>query len=344
MSRNYFYYQQSEQFSFYAIPKVFFENSEFEEMSLDAKILYSILLDRMNLSRKNKWMDDEGRIYIIYTIEEITKVLRCGESKAIRLLNELEKKFGLVEKKKQGLGKPNLLYVKNFVRNDFIYNRNDGYSHISDAEDIDNENESSDLLIEQPSNIQIESSELSKKQSNYTDYNYTEFNNTNSTNLSIYQDCNKSSDVDKTLMDGLIEDDGKNLVDNIDYMGLRRYYREKFEALLDFSEIAESEHKERFREVINIMVDVCASPSRTVKIENADIPKEVVVEAYEQLNYEKVVYVLQCINNLKYQIKNTKKYLIVALYNASKTYYNDIIATEYRKVNGYDIYCGEEKY
>ena len=345
MDRNYFYYEQSEQFAFYAVPKVLYESSEFQDMSLDAIALYSILLDRMNLSRRNKWMDEEGRIYIIFTIEEMTKVLRCGETKAIRVLNELEKKYGLVEKKKQGLGKPNLLYVKNFVRNDFIYNRNDGYSHISDTEDIDNGNESSDHLIEQPSNIQIESSDLSNIKSNYTDYNYTDCNNTNSFNLSIYQDCDTKSNANMALMEGRIgtkEDD--KFLNKPNYMGLREYYREKFEDMLELSEFEESEHKERFKEIINIMVDVCTSPSRTVQIENTDVPKEAVVEAFEQLNYDKVEYVLKCINNLPYQIKNTKKYLIVALYNASKTYYNDIIATEYRRVNGYDKYGGEEKY
>ncbi len=92
-----------------------FTEDRFWNISTDAKLLYGILLDRMNLSAKNGWLDNKGRVYIIFTIEEIKDSLGCAEQKAIKLLNELEKKCGLIEKKRQGLGKPNLIYVKNFV-------------------------------------------------------------------------------------------------------------------------------------------------------------------------------------------------------------------------------------
>ncbi len=83
-------------------------------MTSNAKILYSILLDRMNLSAKNSWFDEEGRVFIIFTIHEIVKSINCSERKAVQLMNELED-IGLIERKKQGLCKPNLIYVKNFI-------------------------------------------------------------------------------------------------------------------------------------------------------------------------------------------------------------------------------------
>ena len=115
MTYDYFYGQQAEMFTFYRVPKLLFTEDCFWNVSTDAKLLYGILLDRMNLSARNGWLDEEGRVYIIFTIEEIKGALGCAEKKAVKLLDELEKKCGLIERKRQGLGKPNLIYVKNFI-------------------------------------------------------------------------------------------------------------------------------------------------------------------------------------------------------------------------------------
>lgn len=109
---DYFYGKQADQFAFYRVPKTLFTEERFWNVSADAKMLYGILLDRMNLSAENSWLDDAGRVYIIFTIGEIKNSLGCAEKKAVKLLDELEKKCGLIERKRQGLGKPNLIYVK----------------------------------------------------------------------------------------------------------------------------------------------------------------------------------------------------------------------------------------
>ena len=113
---DYFYGPEGEQFSFIRVPKIFFENEAYRSMSAEAKILYGFLLDRVSVSLKNGWKDDQNRIFIICTIEEIMEKIGCGNKKAIQLLAELEDKIGLIERKRQGLGKPNLIYVKNFIR------------------------------------------------------------------------------------------------------------------------------------------------------------------------------------------------------------------------------------
>ena len=112
---DYFYGAEAEQFSFYRIPKVLFTEERFRSVSAEAKVLYGLLLDRMSLSCKNGWLDKEGRVYIIFTIEEVMTALGCADQKAGKLLHELESKCRLIERKRQGLGKPNLIYVKNFV-------------------------------------------------------------------------------------------------------------------------------------------------------------------------------------------------------------------------------------
>lgn len=115
MQYEYFYGAQAEQFSFYRIPKALFTEPNFRELSTDAKVLYGILLDRMSLSLKNQWLDAQNKVYIILTVEEIMDALNCANQKATRLMVELEKQAGLIERKRQGLGRPNLIYVKNFA-------------------------------------------------------------------------------------------------------------------------------------------------------------------------------------------------------------------------------------
>ena len=113
MTLDYFYGQAGELFSFFRIPKALFQEQRFQNLSTDAKTLYGILLDRMSLSVKNEWFDKKGRVFIIFTIEDVKRTLRCADNKATRLLRELEE-FGLIERKRRGQGKPCLVYVKNF--------------------------------------------------------------------------------------------------------------------------------------------------------------------------------------------------------------------------------------
>ncbi len=112
---NYFYGPQAEQFAFYRIPKALFTAPAYRGISTDAKVLYGLLLDRVSLSARNDWLDEQGRVYIVFTVEEIMENLACGNKKAVCLLRELETEAGLIERKRRGLGKPNLIYVKNFV-------------------------------------------------------------------------------------------------------------------------------------------------------------------------------------------------------------------------------------
>ena len=113
---DYIHSEETEQFSFLRVPKILLQNDTFKGISAEAKLLYSILFDRTELSNRNGWRDDQDRVYIIFTIAEITENMNCGNKKAIQLLDELEHKAGLIERKRQGLGKPNLIYVKSFYR------------------------------------------------------------------------------------------------------------------------------------------------------------------------------------------------------------------------------------
>lgn len=111
---DYFYGQSGEMFSYFRVPKILFRDIKFKDLSTDAKTLYGILLDRMSLSVKNGWLDEQGRVYIIFPVQAVMDALGCADNKATKLFRELEQ-CGLVERKRRGLGKPNLIYVKNFA-------------------------------------------------------------------------------------------------------------------------------------------------------------------------------------------------------------------------------------
>lgn len=115
---DYFYKRDLERFQFFMLPKILVTGEQFKTISSDAKILYACLFDRISLSAKNDWLDKEGRIYIIFTIEEIMKTINRSRPTAVKALDELDKNtrgIGLIERKRLGFGKPNIIYVKDFT-------------------------------------------------------------------------------------------------------------------------------------------------------------------------------------------------------------------------------------
>ena len=121
----------AEQYSFYRIPKRLITGDEFQDTSTEAKLLYGLMLDRLQLSIRNQWLDSLNRVYIIYTVEDIMADLHCGNQKACKLLSELENKTGLIKRKRQGLGKPSLIYVLKFSTS---CPQNDSESHFKTCE------------------------------------------------------------------------------------------------------------------------------------------------------------------------------------------------------------------
>ena len=168
---DYFYKEQSEQYAFYRIPKVLIVDEEFADLSTDAKLLYGLLLDRVSLSSSSGWLDECGRVYIIYTIKSIQRDMCCGVKKAVKLLKELEG-AGLIEKVIQGQGKPALIYVKNFSG---ALSKGQGKSCQKDNTGL----------------FQRTTLEVSKGQPNNTESNNTEYSNTNPILSVVDKDADK---------------------------------------------------------------------------------------------------------------------------------------------------------
>ena len=272
MTLDYFYGQAGELFSFFRIPKALFQEQRFQDLSTDAKTLYGILLDRMSLSVKNEWFDKKGRVFIIFTIEDVKRTLRCADNKATRLLRELEK-FGLIERKRRGQGKPCLVYVKNF-------------SSESSKESVKNRDNDDSCGSKIACQDPVKSRGIKKKE------NKTEMNNTN-----------------------LILSDESEKMKNREL--LEEYFSHSIE--IDLLHRLYPDDEDTLYQIVNLLVDTCATNRKLLRIAGDDKPAEVVRSRFMKLNADHIRFVLKCLAENSNPIRNMKQYLLASLYNAPTT-------------------------
>ena len=292
MTLNYFYGNQAEQFTFYRVPKVLFTDPNLKVISAEAKILYGLLLDRMTLSSANGWLDSKGRVFIIYTIEEMMQQLGCAQQKTAKLLAELEKSVGLIERKRQGLGRPNLIYVKNFVTEMSSENSQPREPQIQNCE-----NQKSGFA-------RITDQDFPESQTNYTE-------NSSDTDMS-YTD-NPFSSVQKRSR----RTDAKGS----DAMAEYELYQNLIESNLEFDDLKEAHpcESEMLEDIMHIILDTVCSSRRLIRVAGDDKPKEIVKGVFLKLTREHIEYVLECMKANTSQIRNIRQYLLAALYNAPMT-------------------------
>ena len=272
MTLNYFYGQAGELFSFFRIPKALFQEQRFQDLSTDAKTLYGILLDRMSLSVKNEWFDKKGRVFIIFTIEDVKRTLRCADNKATRLLRELEK-FGLIERKRRGQGKPCLVYVKNF-------------SSESSKESVKNRDNDDSCGSKIACQDPVKSRGIKKKE------NKTEMNHTN-----------------------LILSDESEKMKNREL--LEEYFSHSLE--IDLLLRLYPDDEDTLYQIVNLLVDTCATNRKLLHIAGDDKPAEVVRSRFMKLNADHIRFVLKCLAENSSPIRNMKQYLLASLYNSPTT-------------------------
>lgn len=332
MTFDYYYGAQAEQFNFIRIPKAMIVDPMFADLSVNAKLLYGVLLDRMNLSMKNRWFDSENRVYIIYQIAEIMEDFNFSKKTAVRYLNELEN-FGLVEKKRRGLGLPSLLYVKNFVV--FQDHSESDDTDFDDVAEDDNLNEnmetsrgiqgetsrgvrtytSRSVDMETSKGVQKETLRGAKSELQEVTKRGPLISKTNSNNININntKESNNilSNPIVKNAVDrmgreeeSLFEKNTKMVKDNIDYdVLISRHYLEK--SMIDG--------------MVNLIVETIISENDYIIISSTKFPKEAVKSRFSKLDISHIEYVLECMNHNTTNIKNIKKYLLAALYNAPTT-------------------------
>ena len=340
---DYFRGMEAEQYSFYRVPKVLFTAECFKSLSCEAKVLYGLMLDRMSLSIKNRWFDEEDRVYIIFTVEEIAELLNCGTQKAVKLMKELDSNqgIGLIEKKRLGLGKPNVIYVKNFMlkekhsfeqeekASENLENTQNSENHNSrimkttiqefpESQFKNGENHNSGIVKttnqEFPESqfkngenhtsriVKITTQEVPKSQSNNTDINKTDFSETDP--IQSYQSLTADEvyPVEEDVMEKM-ETYRALIQDNNDY-----------ECFLDKRE------REEVDELVELMVEILMLPdNRVVRIGGADKPVSVVKSRFLKLTYSHIEYVLFSLHRNTSKVANIKAYLLATLYNSSMT-------------------------
>ena len=287
---NYYKGFEGDMHSFYRIPKVLFTHGYFEKMACEAKVLYGLMLDRMSLSIQNKWMDEENKVYIFFSIDDVMKMMRCGREKAVNLMKALEE-YGLIEKRRLGHGKANIIYVKNFCLESY-----------PNAAPLETQN-AYDQKLNQPSDFQkygnrtvrsskIELQEVGKSNCNYTKPNNTEMNNNS---YPSYQ---------------------SNVIDRIEQ---RKAYEELIKENIEYDVLCKAYNKAEIDEKVELILETVCTTRPYLKINGDEVPSEVVKKRLLNLNYGDIQYVFHALSKTSTKVKNIRQYMITVLYNAPVT-------------------------
>ena len=351
---DYFYGSESEQFTFYRIPKLLFTAKCYRNMNCEAKILYGLILDRMGLSRKHGWLDQAHRVYIIFSIDEIMELLGVGNKKAGNLLAELEA-AGLVEKKRQGQGKPNLIYPKNFivtekrkgnpapkesnlrvsvgnVRNVKMTGLNSENRRLGTKENMQQTSEIKEnpdiapmagaepkffqkCQNDSSKDVKTAVPEVSFRHGNEIKNNETEYNDLFPSFPESF--CNVEPKAKRRKS-------GSSAASR--YLAYERLIREQIGYAC-----FESDQPDCMREVdeiVALMAEVCCSKKKMIRIAGEDRPAAVVRGCFLKLNHEHILLVLRGMHENTTKIRNIKQYLLAVLYNSVNTlnsYYRALV-------------------
>ena len=333
MAFDYYYGTQADQFNFIKIPKTMITDPMFEDLSVNAKLLYGVLLDRMNLSMKNRWFDDENRVYIIYQVAEIMEDFNFSKKTAVKYLNELVE-FGLVEKKRRGLGLPSLLYVKSFIiERDYSGDKEDiETSHDNCGNSRGVTSYTSRSVGEETSrgvNITLQEVTDATPLNNKTNSSNTNINNTKNINTNILSyPLTEGEEPDMTGADNWTHKKGLSItMPKADRMGCDKK-KSEYELYMDLikDNIEYDALKERYPldaelidGIVEMMTEVTVSTNDYIVIASNSFPKEVVKSRFLKLNFSHLEYVMSCFKSNTTKVKNIKKYLLASLFNAPST-------------------------
>ena len=323
MQFDYFYGNEAEQFTFYRIPKILITSPHFKKISDSAKLLYGLMLDRMSLSIRNGWLDDDNRAYIFFTTNDVMEQMCCGTEKATKMLTELdsEKGIGLIERVKQGQGKPAIIYLKKFYEledtarstklseiesQDFqeskvktFENRKTRLSEIESQEFRKSKNKTFENRKSRVS--ETESQDFRKSKCNYNNINNTDINYIYPINQDNYNIQNSDTQNEEEWID--------------------RYTKtvDEIKKQIDYDYLINHTERDIVDEVVNIMAEVMTVYRPKYKIEGDFIEYNAVVNKFRQITAQKLEICLLAYSRKIQRIKNPKAYWISTLYNIPLT-------------------------
>lgn len=353
---DYYYGIEAEQFSFYRVPRLLIKDVRFKGLSSDAKLLYGLMLDRMALSMKNGWFDEENRAYIHYTVENIMEDLGCARATCAKVLAELDSKkgIGLIEKKRQGLGKPDIIYVKNFVvaeQDTASQDKEEGAENIDSSTEVQNLNfrkfkkqtsespENEIPEIQRPDSQKFNNNTYRSSKSELPEIQKTDFqrfkkqtsgssenelaevqkSNPNYNNIN-YTDTNYNNPIypssDKQ------EKEEKQKAEGMDRMDDTEIYIQIIRKNIDYEhhmKYNEWQDRALYDELYELICEIVCVKRKTVKVNGEDYPYELVKAKFLKLNSSHLQYVIDSMQNTTTKIGNIRAYMVTALYNAPNT-------------------------
>ena len=323
MQFDYFYGNEAEQFTFYRIPKILITSPHFKKISDSAKLLYGLMLDRMSLSIRNGWLDDDNRAYIFFTTNDVMEQMCCGTEKATKMLTELdsEKGIGLIERVKQGQGKPAIIYLKKFYEledtarstklseiesQDFQESKVKTFENrktrLSKIESQDFWKSKNKTFENRKSGLsEIESLEFRKSKCNYNNINNTDINYIYPINQDNYNIQNSDTKTEEEWIDRYTKtvDEIKKQID--------------YDYLINYAE------RDIVDEVVNIMAEVMTIPRPKYKIEGDFVEYDAVLNNLKKITAEQLEVCLLAYSRQRQRIRNPKAYWISVLYNIPLT-------------------------
>lgn len=333
---DFYYGKEAEQFTFYRLPKALITDERFKGISNNAKLLYGLMLDRMSLSKKRGWLDDENKVYIKYSLNNIEEDLNVSRKTAGAILKELEG-IGLIDMIQQS-GIANVIYVKNFVSErrestDSTEVYEDECNNGTGAESkpvqkmhqCKKDTSVKSALVENGDQCNSSTSESFEPVENLRQCNFdTEtgeiFAPVPGENLHPINNNQNTKKSDNNLISLSYQ--------QVDPMDEATAYMELIRENIDY-DILMSDKKwsdaEMFDELYQIICDVVCVPRKTIRIAGEEYPYSLVKSKFLKLNASHLEYVIGCMKNNTTKVANIKAYLITALYNAPNTisnYYN----------------------
>lgn len=284
---------------------------------------------------KNGWLDDENRVYIHYTMENIMEDLGCAKEKCAKVLAELDSKkgIGLIEKKRQGLGRPDIIYVKNFATLD---TGKEPDRELESLADIDNSAEVRESNFKRFDNQTSRGSEIELaevRKSNFKEFgNRTSRNseieleevrksNANYNNI-IYTDLSYINPINQSNWDIGEAEQGNRNNDMIDGMDDVNAYMEIIRENIEYEhhmKYDKWQDRALYEELFEVIWEVVCVKRKVVRIAGEDYPYELVKSRFLKLDSSHLEYVIGCMHDTATKITNIKAYMITALYNAPST-------------------------
>ncbi len=355
MEFNYYYGNQAEQFTFIRIPKIMLTDKAFADLSIQAKMLYGVLLDRMGLSMKNGWLDEDNKVFIIYQISEIQEDLGFSKKKSMDFLSELER-FGLVEKKRRGLGLSNIIYVKSFLSGTFRSVDLGTSGKEEDQADEASEGGETGASAATDEEIVDKSGEKAGKTKRKGKISESKTENEcrsvdSGTSRSVEMGTSRSVDLGTSRGAEIALQEvpdraplrSNNKLNNTEFSNIKsnqiislksacapaircdddemNAYAEIIRENIDLDALLQRYpfDQEMVQGIYDMILETVLTQGDAVLISSNTYPTQLVKSKFLKLNYSHIEYVMGCMKKNTTKVQNIKKYLLAALFNAPST-------------------------